>query len=161
MKIGPMLAASLCATAMSSQALAAAAQPDAGYYRALIEVTSAKGSGCSTLGYAVGAQTVGFFFYPGVSKAGAVMRFGNDTATRIGAQTFPMTPLAGATSWSGTVKDGYEPSGPYFSFPFAATITYLDSQSFSAVFSANVAVSLTLGCQIQENILFLETGSGT
>jgi hypothetical protein len=164
MKFSPK-AAALCAAVLLPATLAplaahaAKVQPDAGYYRALIYIASATGAGCESLGYAANDQTSGIFYYSGPSAAGSVMRFPNGTDTQILAQTFPTTPAAGAATWSGSSKEGYEPGGATISIPFKATINYLDKASFSAVFTATVALSAASPCKITENILFFKTGS--
>jgi hypothetical protein len=138
----------------------AAVQPGAGIYRAILYIATATPTAtCAAIGEPAGSSNSGIFYYPGPLETGAVIRFPNGTATQILAQRFPKTPAAGATSWQGTSTEGYEPSGTLATIPFKATIKYLDSQSFTAVFSATVTVNASTKCSITENIIFIKSGS--
>jgi hypothetical protein len=159
MKIRSVFAVAFCIAALSPLAAKATpVQPNTGFYRILPYVSAATPTGnCTAFGIATGPGAAGSFYYPGPSATGAVYRYATSTSTAIVAQTFSKTPAAGATTWNGTVEEGNEPN-PSFKIPFKATITYLDSQSFTTVFTYKVTVGAK-ACTITENIAFYQTGS--
>jgi hypothetical protein len=159
MKINPTFAAGLCVALLSPLAAhAASTQPNTGFYRIVPYVTAvAPAAVCASFGIGTGPGLSGFFYYPGPSAAGAIYRYASDTSDKIVAQIFPKTPGAGATTWQGVSKEGNEPN-PSFPIPFKATITYLDSQSFTAVFTSSVTVGGKT-CTVKENVAFYQSGS--
>jgi hypothetical protein len=111
-----------------------ASAPPKGLYSSFDYVVSASGAGC--------VQTTGEFFggflsWPGAGKAGAVWRYQLPqgvphvtTVPQVEDITYPATPAATSTTWSGAEKYKFEPQGLASQGTFDATLTYIDTQSF-------------------------------
>lgn len=159
MKSSYILSALFCA-ALSAPLTAQAAvpQPNTGFYHAVSYITAATPSAtCGAFGIAAGPGSAGSLYYPGPKATGAIFRYESTKSDAVVAQVFSTTPAAGATSWSGTVTEGNEPS-PSFPIAFKAKLTYLDTQSFTGVFTLSVVVGANK-CTVTENIAFSQTGS--
>ena len=154
----------LCATALSPLAAplvaanAATVQPEAGYYHALTYMVSTTAP-CAQIGEKTGNSNEGVFYYPGPGKTGAEMRISEPQDLKIGVESFPRTPAAGATSWKGKSTIGYEPPGLSATLTFSAKIALLSKRSFSAVITTDIVLSPTATCRTTENIAFIKTGS--
>lgn len=160
MTVRSTLAAGLFLTVVSPLAAhATPPQPAAGFYRAGTYIVSAKPTDvCATFGQAAGAINYGVFNYPGPNSTGAALSFADPQNGKVFTNYFSKTPAAGSATWAGKIQAGNEPSGPYLTIPFTATITYLDQLSFSAVEKATITVGANK-CSIVENIVFMMTGS--
>ena len=160
MKSASVLAAGLCAAvAIPLAAHAAPPQPQPGFYRVVTEITAASPTNvCTAFGQTVGSTNAGVFNYPGPSSTGAAISFADATHGKVFTNYFPKTPAAGATTWTGKFSAGNEPSGPYTTIPFTATITYLDTFTFTAVEKATITVGGST-CNVTENLVFILTGT--
>lgn len=160
MKSASVSALGLClALASPLAAHAAAPQPQAGFYRVVAYITAATPANvCTAFGQTVGSSSTGVFNYPGPSTTGAALSFADAVNGKVFTNYFPKTPAAHATTWTGKFSAGNEPSGPYTTIPFTATITYLDQFTFTAVEKATITVGGHT-CSITENLVFILTGT--
>ncbi len=108
----------------------AATQPVVGIYQTYQYVTASSSSPSGlTSCNPVGAELGGYFSYPGPSKTGA-QSYGPaevSSTLRMLVCTYPVTPAAGATSWSGTEQctSTYLSGSPTrYTLTFNATIVY-------------------------------------
>ncbi len=156
----PHVCAALCAAALSPLAAANAAtvQPEAGYYHATTYMVATTAP-CAEIGEKTGNTDEGIFYYPGPGKTGAEMRISEPQDLKIGVESFPRTPAAGATDWKGKSTIGYEPAGQSATLTFSAKIALLSKRSFSAVITTDIVLSPTATCRTKENIAFIKTGS--
>ena len=104
----------------------------AGTYAAFAYVTKIATTGKGTCDFHVGEQFSEFFIYPGPSRTGASKKQLIETATDhfIGVDTFPKTPAAGATSWSGAYHFSFLPGGPSGTGTFTWKFNIVDTTSF-------------------------------
>jgi hypothetical protein len=160
MKITSTLAAAACVAVLSPfAAQAAAPQPTAGFYRAVVYITDATPTAvCAAFNQTAGTTSTGVFGYPGPSSTGAALSFADAVNGKVLTNYFPKTPAAHATTWTGKLSAGNEPSGPYVTVPFTVTITYLDQQSFTAVEKATITVGANK-CTVTENMVFILSGT--
>jgi hypothetical protein len=110
-------------------AFGAATAPGAGTYSSWQYVASATGSGCEL---PVGTTYGGHLTWPGAGKNGAVWRYqiADSSGPEVESVTYPKTPAATSTSWSGSAPHLYEPSGETYKETFEATLTYINVYSF-------------------------------
>jgi hypothetical protein len=90
-----------------------------------------------------GTYLTSIYSYPGPGRAGATARqifngLGYNTILRL---NFPVTPAAGATTWSGNVTETYLPGGVAVSVPFSSAFTVTDSLSYVATTTYVVPVT--------------------
>jgi len=155
--LSPLFCIVLSAPMTSHAAATAATAPNKGFYHVESYITAAKPTAtCSGFGIAVGPAPSGSLYYPGPSATGAILRYAGTKSATITAESFPKTPAAGATSWSGTLMQGTEPN---LTFPiaFRAKLAPLDAQSFTIVATLTVTVGANK-CTITQNIALTQTG---
>lgn len=160
MKFSHVLSSLFCialSTPLAAHATTPANAPSKGFYHAVQYITAATPTAtCAAFGIAAGPAAAGSFYYPGPSATGAILRYASTKSDMMTAESFSKTPAAGATTWSGTILQGNEPS-PTFPIAFKAKLTPLDAQSFTAVFTLKVVVGAQT-CTITENIALSQTG---
>jgi hypothetical protein len=125
-------AAALLATALASApALAAAPTPQVGHYTQLYLVLSASVSGAGSCIDSVGTYFTEQFYFPGPSKKGAKAwrAFSLSDLLQNEVITFPETPAAGATTWSGTYSAQFLPNGATVKAKFSTSFTITDPSS--------------------------------
>jgi hypothetical protein len=140
----------------------AATQPSAGHYLTSGYTTSATPkSVCELAGQSTGDSYGGILYYPGPGKPGTTFRQITNTSKVEGIvlETFPTTPAAGVTSYSGSIIEGVEGSGSTNSLPFKATFTFLDANSFAAKLVTTIQISPTAICTVTDNLVLVKTGS--
>jgi hypothetical protein len=146
--------------ACSGTALAAGTPPDPGYYTATVFVVVATGpeNTCEFVAQ-TGETYTGTLYYPGPGQTGATLRV--PTATDNGPDVYihelPETPASGKDRWTGSGQEGYEGGTGLMSETYSATMTFLDSSSFTM--TENVYVSVTAGkvCHYGANVAFVRT----
>ncbi len=127
---GSIVAAGIAAGLAVGPVFGATTPPAKGVYSSLDLVDSASGSDCVQ---SKGELFGGHLNWPGADKTGAVWRYQINTAATgplVEKVTYPTTPKASATHWSGTENYDFEPSGKTASATFEATLIYIDSVSF-------------------------------
>jgi hypothetical protein len=103
-------------------------EPAAAVFSSFNYVASASGPACDP----VGSNFGGHLTWPGAAKLGAVWRFQpiRPSGPLVKTVTYPKTPKAGATHWSGTEHIVFEPGRETSTSTFEAVITYINAESF-------------------------------
>jgi hypothetical protein len=152
----------LCGIALLAPSLAlAATPPTAGYYVTTgYTVSATPASACKLAEQVAGTSYGGIFYYPGPGKTGATFRepVNGKSGASIGLQTFPKTPAAGVTNYSGTLVQSTEGVAGGNSLNFTATFTFLDSSSFQGKFVVTIPLG-TISCVVTDELVFVKTGS--
>jgi hypothetical protein len=119
----------------------------------------------------------GTFFYPGPAKAGAAAAYdtqyendlGTATTTPLSypygkpellTETFPVTPIIGAGTWSGTGTLVVQTGNSAISVPvsFSETIRYVNARSFMT--TGTITLTAASGpCMVQDQATFVRTGN--
>jgi len=124
-----------------------ATSPAAGTY-STIGYVSAETANCTGLA-PVGSTLTGFFDYPGPGKPGALSRnqilgvFNGILVNEVELLSYPITPAAGQTSWSGSYRGAILPTFPKFKpiGTFTATLTFGNAASFFMTFTYTIPVA--------------------
>jgi len=103
--------------------------PSAAAFGSYDYVASARGADCKESG---NPYFAGHLSWPGAARPGAVWRYqlNGPEGPFVKTVTYPKTPKAGSTIWSGTEKVVFYPGGAISTTSFDATITYIDADSF-------------------------------
>jgi hypothetical protein len=127
-------AAGVAAALAVGPVFGAAIPPAKGLYGSFDYVDSTSGTGCTL---SKGEVFSGHLDWPGSGKTGAIWRYQDNPPATSGPVvekiTFPTTPKATSTHWSGTESHVFAPpstSLPPFTGIFVGTLTYIDSASF-------------------------------
>ena len=115
----------------------------AGTYAMFAYVTKVAAKGKEPCDYHVGEQFSEFLIYPGPSRTGASKKQLIQTSTDhfVGIDTFPKTPAAGVTSWSGTYHYAFLPGGPSGTGTFTWKFNFVDATSFVSTRTLFVGVT--------------------
>ena len=132
----------------------------AGNYAMFAYVTKVAAKGTEPCNYHVGEQFNEFLIYPGPSRIGASKRQLIQTSTDhfVGIDTFPKTPAAVATSWSGTYHYTFSPRGPSGAGTFTWTFNIIDTTSFVSTRTLFVGVTGD-SCSVTVDESGIRTGS--
>jgi hypothetical protein len=144
-----LLVAGLAFTSQQAQA----AQPAKGTYVVYHQRISATPS-CAIQ---AGKVWTSYFFYPGPLKPGAMMRLEYDVLTNAALlqyNAYPLTPAAGATSWSGTTTETTLPPSSTVNKGFNITFTYGDSKTWlwDRIVTAGT-------CTAEDSMVLVRTGA--
>ena len=111
---------------------AAGTKPAVAVFNSYEYASSATGSDCNLK---PGDYFSGRLTWPGAGRIGAVWRYqlNGPTGPQVKEVSYPKTPLAGMTSWSGKATAVVKPGGTPGEFTFDTTITYIDADDFVLV----------------------------
>jgi hypothetical protein len=120
----------------------AATQPAAGTYSMLAYVAGVAGPAKANCDYKVGDNWTDYFVYPGPGKVGATKtkQIQDSAHHYMSIDTYPKTPAAGVTAWSGTYDYVYLPGGSSGTGKFTWKFTFINANAFvlSRTFTSDV-----------------------
>jgi hypothetical protein len=124
-----VIAAWLTAGFAGAPAFGAATEPLPGVFGSFDYVASASGSDCTV---SADFYSSGHLTWPGAGKLGATWRYqpNGPEGPFVKKVTYPKTPQAGSTTWSGTENIVFYPGRATSTTTFDAIITYIDADSF-------------------------------